>query len=167
MTVHRAEFFLLLSTTICITGPATNAAVVDVLSYPLPAAWDGVSPTVTDQGAAGNDAAVAGSPALSASLPPGAPAETMSLDSTGGGFQTDATGLLDNAIVAAGGGYQFSVSFLWDGADAGVMKIIDYAGTESLQLENIDGTNGTADLRFLFNDSAGGTHCAHCSQHLV
>jgi hypothetical protein len=123
----------------------------------MPQSWTGPPETVIDDlSASGNDAGTAGTPALSATIPPGADPATQSLDSHSGGFQTTATGLLNNAAIAAAGGFRYDVSFLWDGTTGGfsVQKIIDYAGTDFLQLENIDAIAGTADLRFGFNDVA-------------
>jgi hypothetical protein len=137
---------------------SSRALAAPILDYSLPAAWDATTNVVTDQSTAGNNGTTAGTPVLSATLPPGAAGGTMSLGSGGGGFRTDGTALLTNSAIAAEGGFQYAASILWDGGENGfpVQKIIDYAGTESLQLENIDANAGTANLRFLFNDAAIG-----------
>lgn len=128
-----------------------------IVQYSFPASWDGTGTTVTDLSGAGNNGHTAGTPALSATIPPGADPATQSLDSHNGGIQTDATGLLANSALEGPGGFRFEVSFWWDGTpdELPVQKIIDYAGTEFLQLENVDQGAGTADLRFGFNDEAG------------
>jgi hypothetical protein len=68
--------------------------------------------------------------------------------------RTTATQLLANPTVAAAGGFLFDTTFLWDGTTTTfpVQKIIDYAGTESLQLDTINATAGTANLHLQFND---------------
>ena len=138
------------------------AAQSPIVQYSFPASWDGVAATATDLSPAGNDAGLGGTPALSAAIPPGATAGTQSLATVDGGLQTDATQLLANSVLEASGGFQYEVSFLWDGGDTGfggTQKIIDYAGTESLQLEGADENvtaDGVATLRFLFNDAGVG-----------
>ena len=54
------------------------------------------------------------------------------------------------------GGFEFQLDLFWDGTTNGadIQKVIDYAGTEFLQLENSNTGAGTADLRFGFNDTA-------------
>ena len=136
---------------------ANQSIAAPVFRYSLPQSWAGPPATVVeDLSPADNDGILAGTPALSATIPPGADPTTQSLDSHTGGIQTAATGLLNNAAIAAAGGFRYDVSFLWDGGAGSfpVQKIIDYAGTEFLQLENIDAGNGTAELRFGFNDEA-------------
>lgn len=131
-----------------------------VFKYEFPASWDGVGPTITDLGGAGNDATNSGA-VISANVPPGAPVGSQSINTSDGGIATQNTQLLNNNAIAAAGGFQMDVTFLWDGTnDDGssvtIQKLIDYAGTEFLQIENLDLINGTADLRFGFNDEAGG-----------
>lgn len=129
-----------------------------IVEYSFPTSWDGTGTVVTDLSGAGNDGSTAGNPALSPVIPSSADPLTQSLFSTSGGIQTDATQLLSNTTLEAAGGFMFEVSFRWNADPSGnalVQKIIDYAGTEFLQLENIDTGNDTADLRFGFNDAAG------------
>ena len=125
-----------------------------ILEYRFPDSWDGVATTVTDVSGAGNNGTLAGTPALSANVPPGAPAGSQSADTSSGGFRTDNTALLTNDDIAAAGGFRFDTTFMWSGANNAfsVHKIIDYAGTEFLQLQDIDTVNGIATLRFGFND---------------
>jgi hypothetical protein len=150
--IHWGRSFAL---AVWLLAATTLVHAAPVFRYSLPASWPGPPAAVVDDlSAAGNDANTAGAPLLSSTIPPGADPATRSLDSHGGGFQTQATGLLNNAAVAAAGGFVFDLSFLWDGTLGGfpVQKIIDYAGTESLQLAEIDNTLGTANLRFQFDD---------------
>jgi len=136
----------------------TAAQSQTVFKYHFPASWDGISSTVTDLSAAGNDATLSGLPALSSTIPSGAIAGTQSLSSAGGGFHTTNNGLLSNTLVEANGGYSYEVYFYWDGTATAypTQKIIDYAGTESLHLQNINTGAGTADLLFGFDDAVEG-----------
>jgi hypothetical protein len=133
---------------------SVQAAQTPVFQYSFPASWNGTGTTVTDQSAAGNNAATVATPVLSAAVPPGAPGGTQSVTTNAGAILTNATGLLNNSIVAAYGGYQYDVDFMWDGTDSASFghteKIIDYAGTESLQLTT---SAGSAALQFRFDDS--------------
>ncbi len=148
-------------TFVALCAAAFSVATVhasSIFEYSWPAS--GLTPVISDLSTAGNDANP-GNATLSSTIPAGAPAGTQSLATNDGGAVTQATSLLLNSIVDAAGGFRFDTQFLWDGTnDAGssilIQKIIDYAGTESLQLENIDLSGGTATLRFLFNDAAEG-----------
>lgn len=139
--------------------PFVSAA--PLLTYEFPESWDGVSTTVTDVSGAGHNGFLVGSlpvgvPLLSTNVTPNSPEGMQSVNTVGGGFRTNDRRLLSNSAIAGAGGFRFKVSFYWDGANGAnqdVQKIIDYAGTEFLQLEDIDTINGTAKLRFGFNDS--------------
>jgi len=134
---------------------AVAAHAQPVLEYSFPTSWDESTTVITDLSPAGNNGTTAGTPLLSTDAPAAAPAGTQSAETNDGGFQTDAVDLLNNADVAAAGGFQFDVWFYWDGSDNGftAQKIIDYAGTESLQVE--PGAEGDV-VRFLFNDAGEG-----------
>ena len=125
-----------------------------VFQYSFPASWNGTGTAVIDQSTALNDGHTNGTLALSASVPPAAAGGTQSITTSAGAVVTNATDLLDNSIVAAAGGFRYDVSFMWDGTDSSsfghVEKIIDYAGTESLQLTT---SAGSADLEMRFDDS--------------
>jgi hypothetical protein len=130
-----------------------KAAISPVLQYSFPASWNGTGTTVTDQSAAGNNGTIISSPVLSSTaVPPGAPAGTDSITTNAGAILTNANDLLDNIIVAPAGGFSYNVDFMWDGTDTTsnghVQKIIDYAGTESLQLTTAAG--GAATLQLIF-----------------
>ncbi len=142
----------------CMAIMVASAQATSVFEYSWPAS--GIAPVISDLSPAGNNADP-GNATLSPNIPPGAPAGTESLSTFDGGATTQATNLLDNALIDAAGGFRFDTQFLWDGTnDVGssilIQKIIDYAGTESLQIEDIDLTGGTATLRFLFNDNNEG-----------
>lgn len=139
-----------------------------VFHYSFPASWDGTAgATVTDLSSAGNNGIPAGGATLSDTVPPGAPAGTKSLKvgtgastATRGGVGTVAKGLLNNTAVAAAGGFHYDVTFMWDGGMhpslwSGFQKVMDYAGTESLQIQEADGIAGTANLYFI--TTAAGT----------
>ncbi len=135
----------------------TLMAQEPVFTYAFPDSWDGTNATVTDLSSAGNNGAVAGAPLLSNVVPPGAPVGSQSILTTDGGVRTDAVSLLNNVAVEDAGGFTFEVTFRWSNSGGAVVrKLIDYAGTEFLQIENFDDEAGTADLRFGFNDEAGG-----------
>jgi hypothetical protein len=133
------------------------ASLVDaapLFDYRFPDSWDGAAPIVTDLSGAENHAAPTGAPVLSLNVPPLTPPNLRSANTVGGGFRTINTALLSNAAVAAAGGYRFDTTFVWNGTVAGsVQKIIDYAGTEFLQLQNFSPRGGAALLRFGFNDN--------------
>jgi len=125
-----------------------------VFLYSFPASWNGTGTAVVDQSGAGHDGHTTGTLALSASVPPGATAGTQSITTNAGAIVTNANQLLTNATVAAAGGFRYDVSFMWDGTDSTsfghVEKIVDYAGTESLQITT---TAGAAELEMRFDDS--------------
>jgi len=129
-------------------------AATSVLEYNFPASWNGTGTDVTDFSSAGNNGTISGTLSLSSSVPPGALAGTQSIMTSSGGIVTTGTGLLLNSTVAAAGGFKYTVSFMWDGTDSASFghteKIIDYAGTESLQLTT---SAGSAQLQMRFDDS--------------
>jgi hypothetical protein len=130
-------------------------AQTPILSYSFPASWDGTGTVVTDLSAGGNNGSIKVTPSLSPTVPSWAAMGTQSLNTSGGSILTDNTLQLNNAAVAAAGGFSYDVSFLWDGTHrsnwGSVQKILDYAGTESLQLVTSDG--GQANLIMRFDDS--------------
>jgi len=135
-----------------LAASVANAATTPVFQYDFPASWDGTGTVVTDLSAALNDGVVNGTPSLDTAVPPGAPVGARSFNPTAGGIMTSAIDLLDNATVFANGGFTYNVSFMWDGTDSTswghIQKIIDYAGTESLQLTT---SAGSAALQMAFN----------------
>jgi len=135
---------------------AVHAQTTPVFEYDFPASWNGTGTTITDVSPAGNNGFSDGTLSLAAAVPPGAPGGTESVNTTAGGILTSATSLLNNTTVAAAGGFTYSVSFMWNGTDSSSFghteKLIDYAGTESLQLVT---TSGSASLQMAFTDDLG------------
>jgi len=126
-----------------LAASVAQAGTTPVFEYNFPASWGGTGTTVTDQSTAGNNGAVSGTLALSTAVPSGAAAGTQSISTTAGGVLTTGTSLLNNAAVFAAGGFTYNVSFMWNGTDSTsfghTQKLIDYAGTESLQLVTSSG----------------------------
>jgi len=135
---------------------AAGAHAQPVFKYSFPASYGGTGTTITDQSAAGNNGSFDGTLSLDAAVPPGAAAGTQSLNTTAGGVLTGATLSLGNSAVAAAGGFTYKVAFMWNGTDSSSFghteKLIDYAGTESLQLVT---TAGSASLQMQFGDNTG------------
>jgi hypothetical protein len=144
-------------------GVALAASGADAQTTPLfdatfPASWNGTSTTVTDQSSAGNTGFQSGSASYTTSfVPPGAPGGTGSMALSGtGGIKVTPDELLNNTSIAADGGFTYNIDFLWNGTNSssfgGLEKLIDYAGTESLQLVT---TSGSATLEMQFANDAG------------
>jgi hypothetical protein len=123
----------------------------------FPASWNGTSTTVVDQSAAGNTGFQSGTATYTTTaVPPGATGGSMALGGKGGIKVTPAE-LLDNTDVANSGGFSYNAEFLWNGAVASNQKVIDYAGTESLE---INGATGVLSMSFGTGDGnadTGGT----------
>jgi hypothetical protein len=137
-----------------LTATGAQAQTTPVFEYDFPAS--GAGPTITDQSSAGNNGSSDGTISLDAVAPPGAAGGTQSLNTTAGGVLTDNATSLANSAVAAAGGFTYNVSFMWNGTDSSSFghteKIIDYAGTESLQLIT---SAGSASLQMSFGDDVG------------
>jgi hypothetical protein len=155
--------FGLAAVTLIVLAFSSSGALIaaPVFSYQFastpPTSWDGVGGSgsaVTDLSAAGHNAVTAGTPALSTNVPAGAPANANSLNTATGGLRTNDPSLLTNALIAANGGFTMDVWVYWDGSDntQHIGKIIDYAGTDYLQLQDIV-LNTSANIRFGFNDN--------------
>jgi PEP-CTERM motif len=139
-----------------LAASVAQAQPTPVFQYDFPASWNGTGSTITDQSTAGNNGVFDGTLALSAAVPSGAPGGAQSINTSAGGILTSANSLLANSTVFANGGFTYNVSFMWDGTDSSsfghTQKLIDYAGTESLQLVT---TSGSASLQMAFTDDAG------------
>ena len=139
-----------------LAASVADATTLPVVEYDFPASWNGTGSTITDVSPAGNNGHYDGTLSLDAAVPPGAAAGTQSVDTSAGGILTTATQLLANSAVAAAGGFTMNVSFMWNGTDSSSFghteKLIDYAGTESLQLVT---TTGSASLQMAFGDDVG------------
>lgn len=124
-----------------------------VFNYNFPASWNGTGTTITDQSSAGNNGFSDGTLSLDPA-PPASPGN--SVNTTAGGILTTATASLNNAAVASAGGFTYNVGFMWNGTDSSsfghTQKLIDYAGTESLQLIT---TTGSASLQMTFGSDTG------------
>ncbi len=118
-----------------------------IFRYSFPKSYDGSNNLVVDVSGAGNDGSIPqGYPlALSSNVPPGARAGTMSLDlnATYGLITTQKTKLLNNADIAAHGGFTMDVWFnpTADMGGSGFRKIIDSSGVTYIAYEDV-GTSG-------------------------
>ena len=139
-----------------LAASVVQAQTTPVFQYNFPASWPGTGTTITDQSPAGNNGFSDGTLSLSAAVPPGAPGGAQSLVTSAGGVLTSANSLLNNSTVFANGGFTYNVAFMWNGTDSSsfghTQKLIDYAGTESLQLVT---TSGSASLQMAFTDDLG------------
>ena len=139
-----------------LAASVADAQTSPVFEYDFPASWSGTGGTITDVSPAGNNGGYDGTLSLDAAVPPGAAAGTLSVDTSAGGILTNGDMLLSNSAVAAAGGFTMNVSFMWNGTDSSsfghTQKLIDYAGTESLQLVT---TTGSASLQMAFADDGG------------
>jgi hypothetical protein len=153
MKIRKNKSFSVAAVVALATASAAYADI-PIFEYGFPGSWNGTGGVITDLSSAGNNGNFDGTLSLSAAVPSGAAAGTQSITTSAGGIVTDSSGLLNNAAVAAAGGFRYNVSFLWDGTDSAsfghVEKILDYAGTESLQLTT---SAGSAQLQMRFDDS--------------
>lgn len=162
MKKHGIKTFIPVSAVAAVFGLAATGADAQspIFTANFPNSWNGTSTTVVDQSGAGNTGFQSGTASFTTvAVPPGAAAGTGSMALTGvGGIKVTPTGLLNNASVANAGGFIYNMNFLWDGTDSTsfghTQKLIDYAGTESLQLIT---TSGSALLEMTFTDDAGNT----------
>lgn len=147
---------------------STQAQVVSVFDATFPASWNDTGTTVTDQSSAGNTGFQNGTATYSTTaVPPGAASGTGSMVLAGAGgikitgngttFPTDA--ILNNTAVAADGGFTYNIDFMWSGSAASAtQKLIDYAGTESLQLTSLTAnTSATLGMAFGTGNGTGNT----------
>jgi hypothetical protein len=140
-----------------LAASVVQATTTPVFQYDFPASWGGTGTAITDQSAAGNNGVSDGTLALSAAVPSGAPGGAQSLNTSAGGILTSANSLLANATLASADGFTYGVSFMWNGTDSTsfghTQKLIDYAGTEGLQLVT---TSGSASLQAVFEPTTAG-----------
>ncbi len=140
-----------------LAAAGAHAQPTPVFNYSFPASWGGTGTAITDQSSAGNNGSSDGTIALAPAVPPGAAGGTQSLNTAAGGVLTGASASLANSTIAADGGFTYSVDFLWNGTDktanAHTQKLIDYSGTESMQL--ITTNTGSAFLQMTFANDAG------------
>jgi PEP-CTERM motif len=134
-----------------------HAQLTPVFSATFPSSWSGTGTTVTDQSTAGNTGFQSGTATYSTTaVPPGATGGTGSMVLGGaGGIKVTPTKLLANASIAADGGFTYNIDFLWNGtATPATQKLVDYAGTESLQLTSLT-ANTSATLGMAFGGDTG------------
>ncbi|HEV2455694.1 MAG TPA: PEP-CTERM sorting domain-containing protein [Verrucomicrobiae bacterium] len=131
-----------------------------LFSADFPASWNGTSTTVTSvgpPGLLGGSGFQSGTATYTTStVPSGAAAGTGSMALSGvGGIKVTPTDALNNGSIAYGGGFAFNIDFLWNGGFSssfgGTQKLIDYAGTESLQLIAKNATSATLEMQFANN----------------
>ncbi|MGH7943306.1 MAG: PEP-CTERM sorting domain-containing protein [Limisphaerales bacterium] len=145
-----------------LAASGAHAQTVPIFEANFPTSWSGTGTTVTDLSGAGNTGFQSGTATyVTTAVPPGAAAGTgsMALSGAGGIKVTGPTGqtaLLNNAAVADAGGFIYNIDFLWNGGTTsyGTQKLIDYAGTESLELDNLT-ANTSATLDMEFADDSG------------
>jgi hypothetical protein len=145
---------------LALAASAAHAQTTPVFSATFPASWSGTGTAVTDQSSAGNTGFQSGTATYTTTAVPSGSAVgtgSMALNGVGGIKVTGAgafpvDGLLSNTVVAADGGFTYNVDFLWNGTSSssfsGAQKLIDYAGTESLQLVASSGTSATLEMNF-------------------
>lgn len=142
-----------------LAASGAHAQTIPIFEANFPASWSGTSTTVTDQSGAGDTGFQSGTATystLAADLPAGAAAGTGSMVLAGGGGikvtgPTGQTALLNNQAIADAGGFIYNIDFMWNGETTtyGTQKLIDYAGTESLELDSITAnTSATLDMQF-------------------
>jgi PEP-CTERM motif-containing protein len=167
MKKHPVKTFIPISAVAAVFGLAASGANADIPIFGanFPASWNGTGTTVIDQSGAGNIGFQSGTTHATyttATVPPGALAGTGSMQLDGAaGIKVTPTKLLNNTAIGNAGGFIYNINFLWDGTDSsaafgGVEKLIDYAGTESLQLVVPSG-GGSAALQMTFTDDLGAT----------
>jgi hypothetical protein len=156
-TTHFLKPLSAFAAMIALGVPGADAQTTPVFSYSFPASYNGTGTAITDLSPAGNNGTFDGTLSLSSAVPPGAAGGTESVVTTAGGILTSQTASLKNAAVAAAGGFSYNVSFDWNGTDSSSFghteKIIDYSGTESLQL--VTSAGGVAALQMVFGNDAG------------
>lgn len=159
MKKHITKTFIPLSAVAAVFGLAASdlqAQTTPVFEYGFPASWNGTGSTITDLSAAANNGHYDGTLSLATAVPSGAPSGAQSLNTTAGGVLTTGSALLSNTAISAAGGFTYDVSFMWNGTDSTsfghTQKLIDYSGTESLQLVT---TSGSASLQMVFGDDLG------------
>ena len=115
-------------------APQAIAATMELVHYD--AINSGIGPvSIFDISGEGNDGVPV--PVLGASLDvPSSPrAGALSFNTTSGSLRTVNTQLLNNADIDTWGGFSYDVWVNWDGTPNGFSKVVDYAGTEAIRLD--------------------------------
>jgi hypothetical protein len=131
----------------CALAAVGAQAQTPLFDATFPASWNGTGTTVVNQDSSAAVGFQSGTATYSTTaVPAGAAAGTGSMALTGGGgIKVTPAASLDNTDVANDGGFTYNAEFLWNGAVASNQKVIDYAGTESLE---INGATGTLSMSF-------------------
>jgi hypothetical protein len=142
-----------------LAAAGAHAQTTPVFSATFPASWNGTGTVVTDQSGAGNtgfQSGTTGATYTTATVPPGAAGGTGSMALNGAaGIKVTPTALLNNTAIANDGGFTYNIDFLWNGtATPATQKLVDYAGTESLQLTGLI-ANTSATLGMAFGGDTG------------
>lgn len=147
------------ATLIAAINATATASTTKIVQYTFPLSWNG-SGTVADLSPFANNGKIQGSASVSATIPPGMPSSSQSIKTNSGGIVTSTATefqLLSNSTLTNYGGFSYEAWFRWDGTSTNwpTQKIIDYSGTESLQLFNPNGKNQTAGemVQFAFNSA--------------
>ena len=151
-----------------LAASVADAQTSPVFEYSFPASWSGTGSTITDVSPAGNNGGYDGTLSLDAAVRRERQPAPCQSNTSAGGILTDGDMLLSNSAVAAAGGFTMNVSFMWNGTDSSsfghTQKLIDYAGTESLQLVT---TTGSASLQMAFADDGGNEFGPGLHNHLA
>jgi Concanavalin A-like lectin/glucanases superfamily/PEP-CTERM motif len=125
---------------LALAATGAHASTTPLFDATFPASWNGTGTVVTNLSGTGVGFQSGTATYTTTAVPTGAAAGTGSMAlSGGGGIKVTPTGSLNNAAIAADGGFTYNIDFLWNGATATTQKLIDYAGTESLQLNGATG----------------------------
>jgi fibronectin type 3 domain-containing protein len=113
-------------------GVYTNAC-----KYSFPASYDGTGTTVTDIGGLGNDATLLSNANayVAGEYPSGGSGGSFNAGLPND-FYTDAPIILNNNMIALYGGFSYDVWIKWNGEACPNGKIIDYAGTDFISLND-------------------------------
>ncbi len=140
---------------LALAASGAHASTTPLFDATFPASWNGTGTAVIDQSSAGNtgfQSGTTGATYSTSAVPLGAASGTGSMVLNGAaGIKVTPTELLSNANIAADGGFTYNIDFLWNGSTTSFaqQKLIDYAGTESLQLDSITaGTSATLEMAF-------------------
>lgn len=135
-------------------GQAPSFQNTYLFSANFPASWNGTSTTVNSvQPGIGSGFQSGTATYTTSTVPPGATPGTGSMAlALKGGIKVTPTDALNNGSIAYGGGFAFNIDFMWNGgfqtSFGGIQKLIDYAGTESLQLIATNSTSATLEMVF-------------------
>ncbi len=152
--VRTSDLALATFAALGLVASSALAQTTPVFDYSFPASWGGTGTAVIDQSTSLNNGLTQGTLSLSAAVPSGKTGQSINTAARGG-IVTSGTQLLNNSTVFAAGGFTYDVWFRWNGTDSGswghIQKLVDYAGTESLQL--VTANDGTASLQLVLSET--------------